>query len=57
VFENSAIYFKSAKELTQLITDLNEADARFVGDAMLEVANRRYRWNIIAKEYFALLEA
>lgn len=57
MFENSAIYFKSAKELTQLITDLNEADARFVGDAMLEVANRRYRWNIIAKEYFALLEA
>lgn len=47
--ENKAIYFQNAIELDQHIHSLNSIDE--VGERMKEIANRRYRWSTIVKEY------
>ena len=51
--ENKATYFKNVDEL---ISCLQQEDVLLKknADCMLEIAQRRYKWNIIAKQYEAL---
>ncbi len=50
--ENRAAYFKSVDELVNLLNGPKEEYDN--GEAMLEIAERRYKWEIIAKQYEAL---
>jgi glycosyltransferase involved in cell wall biosynthesis len=51
--ENKAFYFKSVDDLVQLISDATLDNARNAVD-MFDIANQRYRWEIIAKQYESL---
>lgn len=53
--ESKALFFKDSESLQWLIGSLDNAVACKVGTEMLEIANRRYTWNIIARQYFELL--
>jgi glycosyltransferase involved in cell wall biosynthesis len=53
--EDKAIYFKSAEELIIAIGNIDPDKSESVGSNMLEIAKRRYTWEIIAKQYFKLL--
>ena len=52
--ENKALFFKDLPELSAL---LRAWDPSFegIGPAMLEIAQRRYTWDIVANAYFNLL--
>ena len=50
-------FFNNAQELMCLIESINKEVAERVGLEMLELAQRRYTWDIVAKQYFALLVA
>jgi len=53
--ENKALYFKSGEDLTTTLASVDPPTLAKVSNDMLEVAERRYRWNIIAQSYFELL--
>lgn len=58
--ENKAFYFNDGKDIVGhvkkiLDSDLSE-DMREMGDIMLEIANRRYKWEVIADKYRKILE-
>jgi glycosyltransferase involved in cell wall biosynthesis len=53
--ENRAQYFANAVDLTRSIAILDEEDVKQNGQAMAEVARRRYRWEDIGRAYFDLL--
>lgn len=53
--ENQALFFSSADELQVLISTLNRDTTQSVALKMLEIAQRRYTWNIVAQQYFSLL--
>ena len=53
--EDKALFFSDTELLQQLIMSLDKTVAENVGQDMLEIANRRYTWNIVAQQYFALL--
>lgn len=36
---------------------MSESDASRVGSDMLEIARRRYTWDIVARQYFGLIGA
>lgn len=55
--EDKALFFKDAASLATLLSGLQIAAAAQVGAAMLEIAQRRYTWNIVAQQYFSLLQA
>ena len=38
-----------------LVETLNSDVAKRVGADMIEIAQRRYTWNVVAKQYFDLL--
>lgn len=52
--ENRAGFFKSSEDLIALISDIDAPSAQKMGEEMLEIAKRRYTWEIIAKQYFSL---
>lgn len=52
--EDKALFFGNGAELQQLVESLDKAVAKKVGGDMLEIANRRYTWNIVAQQYFSL---
>lgn len=53
--EDKAFFFNSSEDLVRLMETMTVAEAnRLVGD-MLEIAERRYTWHIVAQQYFALL--
>jgi glycosyltransferase involved in cell wall biosynthesis len=52
--ENKADYFSDVVELNELIGARNPSIA-VNGAAMLEIAQRRYRWDVVANAYFDLL--
>ncbi|MEH6587348.1 MAG: DUF1972 domain-containing protein [Halioglobus sp.] len=54
--ENSARYFSSSGELAEMLKDLNESTLSDIGGQMAEIAARRYRWEIVAAQYAALLD-
>lgn len=53
--EGKALYFDGSEKLQQLLRSLDMMVLEKVGRDMLEVANRRYTWQIVAKQYFDLL--
>jgi len=52
--ENVAIYFKDANELVEQLNNLRWAETDSHGARMLDIARRRYTWEIVAKSYFEL---
>lgn len=54
--ENKALYFSTAEELAHTVATIDQPRLDKVGTDLLEVAQRRYRWETIAKNYFDLLD-
>lgn len=54
--EDKALFFGDSEELRLLIESLDKDTAEKVGHDMLEIANRRYTWRIVAEQYFTLLD-
>ncbi|MDI6803861.1 MAG: DUF1972 domain-containing protein [Bacteroidota bacterium] len=52
---NKAIYFKSEKELTQLINNYESLNIDAIGKKLKELADKHYRWAHIANEYKKLI--
>lgn len=53
--EDKTLFFCDSEKLQQIIESLDKSVAERVGRDMLEIANRRYTWRIVAQQYFALL--
>lgn len=53
--EEKAFFFKSSTTLSGLLKNLSAPNAASVGREMLEIAQRRYTWRIVAQQYFGLL--
>lgn len=51
--EDSALYWKSADDIVSLLEGSAESFARVAQD-MAEIGNRRYRWEVVARQYNAL---
>lgn len=49
--ENMAHYFVDVESLRQNIVDIESDVAPCVGTSMFEIAQRRYQWSIIARQY------
>ena len=54
--ENAARYFSSASELGSMLEALDETVLSEIGGQMAEIATRRYRWEVVAEQYAALLD-
>lgn len=54
--EGRAVYFNSTEELTSLLYTTSPEALREIGQAMKAVADRRYKWGLIASKYQALVE-
>lgn len=54
--ENSAIYFNNEIDLIQILNEykLKKIDSISIGDKMMEIAKRRYKWSIITEKYAEL---
>jgi glycosyltransferase involved in cell wall biosynthesis len=52
--EEKALYFCDANELVRLI-NFDERTRRRCSAEMLEIAQRRYTWEVVAQQYFGLL--
>jgi len=55
--ENQALFFKTSDDIISLLRTMSETKSRQVGESMLEIAQRRYTWDVIAKQYFDVLTA
>jgi len=55
--ENQAIYFKDKSHLKTLLLQQTDENLGQNADAMLEIAKRRYTWNIVSNQYANLLNA
>ena len=56
--ENAAFYFYTADELcVQIDLANNSNESKDSGMIMKEIADRRYTWDVIGKEYFDVLTA
>ena len=53
--EDKAFFFRNSEELMLLLGSMDEVAAERMGGNMLEIAERRYTWRIVAQQYFALL--
>lgn len=54
--EEKARYFETAGDLCSLVQSLSPDDASEIGDAMKEIALRRYTWDRIGEAYFDLIK-
>ena len=53
--EQSARYFSSATELASMLNGLDDSALSGIGERMAEIAQRRYRWELVANQYAELL--
>ena len=53
--ENKALYFRDAEELVSSISSLEPSLQTELSSAMLEIAQRRYTWDVVASEYVELI--
>jgi glycosyltransferase involved in cell wall biosynthesis len=53
--ENKALYFNNLQELIHLISNYKEVDLKAVGDELETIANKKYRWKIVAEKYKELI--
>lgn len=54
--EGQAVYFNNTEELTSLLHSVSQNDLRQIGRSMKKIADRRYKWSLIARKYQALVE-
>jgi glycosyltransferase involved in cell wall biosynthesis len=54
--EEKACYFETPDDLARRARNLLPDEAAAIGADMLEIAQRRYKWNQVGQAYFALLE-
>lgn len=54
--EDKALYFKNSTELQSVLLSLKQSNLDKVGQYMIEIAQRRYTWKIVANQYFTLFE-
>lgn len=54
--ENGAVYFQNQEELNALLQTTSAQTLGQIGERMKEIADRRYRWSLIAQKYHALVE-
>ncbi|MGV0817247.1 DUF1972 domain-containing protein [Martelella sp. AMO21009] len=54
--ENKALFFKTAAELVGLLDGTAPDTMRQIGVEMRRIAETRYTWNVVAKEYFERLD-
>jgi glycosyltransferase involved in cell wall biosynthesis len=53
--ENKALFFGDALQLRGSLDTFDPLAAQEAGQAMLEIARRRYTWEVVAKQYFDLI--
>lgn len=53
--ENKAKYFEAKDELKQLLENINEEELKSIADDMKKIANDKYIWANISKQYAKLL--
>lgn len=53
--ENKAAYFKGVEEIEEYVTNKSMHDLKANAIVMKNIANRRYKWAIIAQKYDALI--
>lgn len=53
--ENSARFFLDAQQLRSLLNSADPDEMSPMGASMREIARRRYTWDVVASEYFALM--
>lgn len=53
--EHKAKYFISEQELLLLIKNVDGHELQKMGQTMQHIAQRRYRWNVIARKYHAII--
>ena len=53
--ENKALYFSSADDLTNILSAIRNKEKRVNQQLMKEIADRRYRWDVIANKYLHLI--
>lgn len=49
--EHKAVYFKNENELLSLIDNIDQLDLKKISENLKEVAERAYRWKIVADSY------
>lgn len=54
--ENKSLYYNNADELTDLIMQITPKEKDDLTKALKEVADRRYKWKIIADKYAQVIE-
>ena len=55
--EHKALYFSDAKDLVEVLESTPQEKLNPIGQAMVEIAQRRYMWSIIANKYAELVES
>ena len=53
--EKKAVYFNNTNELMEIINQLDDTTRKNLADKMLEIAKRRYTWEVIANKYKTML--
>ncbi|MEM7373639.1 MAG: DUF1972 domain-containing protein [Bacteroidota bacterium] len=53
--EGKALYFQSISELKTLVENLSIAQLKVIGKSMKDIAQRRYRWELIINKYDQLI--
>lgn len=53
--ENKAMYFSSASDLINTLSAISNEDISINQQSMKEIADRRYRWGMIANKYLQLI--
>ena len=54
--ENKALYFRTEKELKQIILNTKLSEIQKLGVTMGKIAGRRYTWSLIANKYSGLVQ-
>ena len=55
--ENKALFFNDGAELRGLVESIGLSAPEKIGQDMFDIAQRRYTWNIVARQYFVLMGA
>ena len=53
--ENKAKFFVTSEELIDVVNTINDYDINDLGNKMMEIAKRRYSWEIISNKYSRLI--
>lgn len=54
--ENGALFFNSAQQLQSGVERLTSQTSSAIGAVLMKLAQRRYTWSVVGREYFALLK-